>query len=69
MYSPVHATAGLLIAEAIPQPEIGIPLALFSHYVLDAVPHGDSHFGPWLSHPGATHRIIITEVLDLGTAH
>lgn len=68
MYSPVHATAGLLVARAIPNPIIGIAAALTSHYVLDALPHGDSHFGPWLTEPGVRHRVMVVESLDLGSA-
>lgn len=68
MYSPVHATAGLLIATAIPHPAIGIPVALLSHYALDMIPHGDTHFGYWVKEPGRAHRILIVEIIDLGTA-
>lgn len=68
MYSPVHATAGLLIARAIPHPVVGLAAAVASHYFLDAVPHGDSGFGQWLTGPGAGRRIFVTEAFDLGSA-
>lgn len=68
MYSPVHATAGFFIARAIPNPVLGLAAAVASHYLLDAIPHGDAGFGPWLKNPGRVHRIIIVETLDLGTA-
>lgn len=68
MYSPVHATAGLLIVAAIPDPLVGLPLAVASHYLLDAIPHGDSGLGPWLTTTGKHHRIITVEGIDLGTA-
>lgn len=68
MYSPVHATAGFFIARAIPNPVLGIVAAVASHYVLDAIPHGDAGFGPWLTAPGVGRRVVIVEGLDLGSA-
>lgn len=34
-----HALSGALIAATIPNPLIGLPLALISHFILDALPH------------------------------
>lgn len=68
MYSPVHATAGLCIALAAPSPWVGIPLAIASHYLLDAVPHGDSGLGAWMTFNKGVRRIIAVEFFDLGAA-
>lgn len=34
-----HATTGIVIALVVKQPVLAMPLALLSHFVLDAVPH------------------------------
>jgi hypothetical protein len=41
MVSLAHSFAGATIACAFPNPTIYIPLALLSHYILDAIPHYD----------------------------
>lgn len=68
MYSPVHATAGFFAVLFAPQPWLGLPLAVASHYLLDAVPHGDSGLGPWMTSSGQRHRLLTVESIDLGTA-
>ncbi len=68
MYSPVHSTAGFFVARAIPNPVLGLAAAMASHYLLDAVPHGDSGFGPWLTGGHSARRIVTVEALDLGSA-
>lgn len=42
MYSATHLTAGLTLATIIPQPAIALAAGLASHYLLDAIPHGDT---------------------------
>lgn len=42
MYSGTHLTAGLALATIIPQPAMALAASLASHYLLDAVPHGDT---------------------------
>ena len=45
-----HAVTGALIAVAVPQAAIAIPIALASHFVLDALPHyGDTNQHSWLN--------------------
>ena len=39
-----HALTGTLIAVLIREPVVALPLAFFSHFVCDALPHFDSHF-------------------------
>lgn len=38
-----HAVTGALIAAAVSNPVIGLPLALLSHFALDALPHFGAH--------------------------
>ncbi len=45
-----HVVAGALIATAVTQPIIAIPLAFLSHFVMDALPHyGDNSKHSWLN--------------------
>jgi hypothetical protein len=45
-----HVVTGALIATAVAQPAAAIPLALASHFVLDALPHyGDVNKSSWLN--------------------
>lgn len=39
MLSTPHSFIGLAIASSIPNPFISLPLAFFSHYLLDILPH------------------------------
>lgn len=68
MYSPVHATAGLLIAQAMPNPTAAVLAGVVSHYLLDFVPHGDTGVGPWMTAKSPWARIALVEVVDLGLA-
>ncbi len=68
MYSPLHAPAGLLIAASIPNPAIGLPLAILSHYVLDSIPHGDLNKPPLMLAWTEGKRLAITELIDLPLA-
>lgn len=45
-----HMVAGALIATITPQPMVALPLALASHFVMDALPHyGDNNKSSWLN--------------------
>lgn len=68
MYSPVHATAGLLIAQFMPNPVAAFLAGVGSHYLLDAIPHGDTGVGDWLRGGHAKRRIVTVETVDLGLA-
>lgn len=35
-----HALTGIAIAVLVQRPEVAVPLALLSHFVLDMIPHG-----------------------------
>lgn len=41
MYSPLHASVGLLLAQAMPNAPVAFAAGVVSHYLLDAIPHGD----------------------------
>lgn len=41
MTSLTHMVAGLAVTQIVPDPVISLPLALTSHFVLDAIPHND----------------------------
>ncbi|HSX24021.1 MAG TPA: hypothetical protein VLE74_02885 [Candidatus Saccharimonadales bacterium] len=48
-----HVLTGAIIAIAVKQPALALPLAYLSHFVLDALPHfgyPERGFGPALSH-------------------
>lgn len=44
-----HVVTGALVAAVVHQPQLAIPLAFLSHFVLDALPHyGDNSDHSWL---------------------
>jgi len=45
MYLTVHAAAGLWLATYTANPIVAFFLGLISHFILDAIPHGDEHVG------------------------
>lgn len=45
-----HVVAGALIGAVVAQPATALPLALVSHFVMDALPHyGDNNKHSWLN--------------------
>lgn len=67
-----HAVIGLALAAAIPNPYIGIPVAIISHIAADAFPHWDT--GTNTSFNKATgaktrKRFVIESVTDLGLSY
>lgn len=38
-----HAVTGAIVATAVSNPCVGLPLALLSHFILDALPHFGAH--------------------------
>lgn len=68
MYSPVHATAGLFLAQVMPNPAAAFLAGVASHYILDAIPHGDTDVGSWMTARHPFKRIAAVEVFDLGIA-
>lgn len=41
MLSTPHLLVGAAIVKVVPNPVLGLPLALISHFVLDSIPHWD----------------------------
>lgn len=41
MLSTPHLLVGAAIIKVVPEPAIGLPLAFFSHFVFDSIPHWD----------------------------
>ena len=54
LYTP-HFLVGAAIANLVPNPVIGLPLSLASHFVLDVIPHTDFDL-----QPGVTIREILS---------
>ncbi len=61
-----HALSGALIGLVVTQPLLALPLALASHFVLDAIPHfGFDEFGGHLKAKKAFHRVLYIDALLL----
>lgn len=61
-----HALSGALIGLVVMQPLIALPLALASHFVLDAIPHfGFDEFGGHLKAKKTFHRVLYIDALLL----
>ena len=57
-----HVVAGALIATVVPQPAAAVPLALASHFVMDALPHyGDNNKHSWLNRH--FHYVLIVDAI------
>lgn len=62
-----HATTGVVIAIAVGNPALAVPLALASHFVLDAVPHyGDDKLDG--TNKAFRRFILIDAILGFGIA-
>lgn len=48
LYTP-HFLTGVAIMKLVPDPKIGLPLALLSHFVLDLTPHNDFDLTPGIT--------------------
>lgn len=46
MFLTVHAAASLMVARSSANPAITFCVSLLSHFVLDAIPHGDEYLAP-----------------------
>ena len=49
MYLTAHASVGLLIGKFIPLPGLSFLIGLFSHFILDFIPHDLYIFKRWLN--------------------
>lgn len=57
-----HILAGGAIAASVPNPYIGIPLAIVSHHIMDIIPHWDEGWG-WREKP--KFRLFAESFFDL----
>lgn len=48
LYTP-HFLAGAAILKLFPDPKVGLPLALISHFILDLTPHNDFDLKPGIT--------------------
>lgn len=56
-----HALVGAALATKISNPLLGIPIAVFSHFLCDKVPHWD----PMVNKAKSKNRVIIESVFDV----
>lgn len=68
MYSPIHASTGLMLATVMPDPATAFLAGVASHYLFDAIPHGDMEVGPWMISKDPFKRLLLVEIFDLGIA-
>jgi hypothetical protein len=66
MFLTVHAAIGALIGQQINQPLLGFVFAFFSHWLIDAIPHGDEKlFASWLPSNIRKKRLLIISSIDI----
>ncbi len=65
MYQIVHGTAGLLIGEQINQPWLAFILGIFSHFILDAIPHDIIEVRHWQDRGNFIKRVSFEAGIDL----
>lgn len=66
MLETPHVALGAVIAKAIPNPLISVPLSFASHFILDMTPHWNPHLNTEIKKYGKlTNRTIYTIIIDL----
>ncbi len=66
MMATSHAVCGAVIAIAVKEPILALPLALASHFACDALPHiGLDEYGGHNKKPGLFHKILIIDAVLL----
>ncbi len=63
MYLTPHAIVGGIIGERVQNPFVGFVLGFFSHFVLDAIPHGDEPIGALKQIKGENYYIRLMAVM------
>jgi hypothetical protein len=58
MLETPHGLVGMVVASAVPNPWVGLPLAFLSHFIVDMLPH-------WNWEPDARPLSLLGIVLDL----
>ncbi len=65
MFLTGHSAIGLIAASWTANPALAFLIGFLSHYVADAVPHGDEDLGVWTERGNAIHRLAFLMFLDL----
>ncbi|PIP17579.1 MAG: hypothetical protein COX43_03525 [Parcubacteria group bacterium CG23_combo_of_CG06-09_8_20_14_all_35_9] len=68
MYLTVHATCGILIAQKTDNILWAFIFSFISHFILDAIPHGDQELLPHLSRAERLKRIVPIASIDITIA-
>jgi len=69
MLETPHVAFGAVIAKAIPNPLISVPLALASHFLLDVTPHWNPHLNTEIKKYGKlTNNTLLVIGLDLASS-
>lgn len=58
MYITAHATIGIFIGERISNPVLGFFFGVFSHFICDIIPHGDTQFEVWVNRHAPYNKTI-----------
>jgi len=64
MYITVHAAAGAAISQFSQNQLLVFILAVFSHFFLDTIPHGDEWIKDWKLFKKQSHRTIVAGFID-----
>lgn len=64
MFLIVHAAVGAVVGDNLKNPLIGAAAGMASHFLLDAIPHGDERLGRELFKPGRIRWLVALTALD-----
>ena len=67
MFLTAHATVGAAIAHSTLSPWVVFLLAFASHFLVDAIPHGDQGLGAAPTHKERVKKLLVIISIDLGT--
>jgi hypothetical protein len=65
MFATPHMIAGVAIGMAVHRPELALPLAFASHFLLDAIPHVDGYSLYGKPNSAVTRPEVVVSVLDV----
>jgi len=68
MYITAHATIGIIIGEHVGNPVLGFLLGVFSHFICDIIPHGDTQFDAWANRRFKNRRTVTYIIASLDYA-
>lgn len=68
MFLTIHAAAGASLSILTTNPLIAFILGFISHFILDAIPHGDEHIDQWTTKYSFKQRIAVIALIDFGVA-